>query len=394
MNVGIDKICMSVPKHYFSLTKLAEKHNVDAEKYLIGVGQNVMAVPSPDEDIVSMSSEAVERLLMDEDADAISTVIMATESSIDQAKCSGLFVHGLLDLNKNCRVIEFKQACYGATAALQMAKDMVSQRPEEKVLIIASDIARYEPGSSAECTQGAAAVAILVTANPRILALDSVTGMFSDDVMDYWRPNHHKVGQVNVQLTLESYKNSVRNAWKNYQEKGGHALEQLPWLCFHQPFTKMAKKGYETLVETEEKSQSIHGHKAYQDSLTYVKEIGNTYTASLYIGLISLLETKSENIAGQKVGLFSYGSGSVGEFFSGTVVEGYKNALQVNYHQNLLNDRIELSYEKYTSWVHHNLSDLEDVVFPKISQSKYRLNRISKYERIYGDSIEESMNVA
>ena len=50
--------------------------------------------------------------------------------------------------------------------------------------------------------------------------------------------------------------------------------------------------------------------------------MGNIYTGSLYLSLISLLETHKLS-AGDNIGLFSYGSGSVGEFFSGKLVEGY-----------------------------------------------------------------------
>jgi hydroxymethylglutaryl-CoA synthase len=50
-----------------------------------------------------------------------------------------------------------------------------------------------------------------------------------------------------------------------------------------------------------------------------VARIGNTYTASLYVCLAALLEAEARTLTGRRLGLFSYGSGSCAEFFTGFV---------------------------------------------------------------------------
>ena len=65
--------------------------------------------------------------------------------------------------------------------------------------------------------------------------------------------------------------------------------------------------------------------------------------------MISLLENRSLK-GGQTIGLFSYGSGSVGEFFSATLVEGYEKQLDIEGHKALLNERQEVSVEDYESF--------------------------------------------
>ncbi|MGO2788739.1 MAG: hydroxymethylglutaryl-CoA synthase, partial [Staphylococcus saprophyticus] len=75
----------------------------------------------------------------------------------------------------------------------------------------------------------------------------------------------------------------------------------------------------------------------------------NIYTGSLYLSLISLLETHDLS-ANDTIGLFSYGSGSVGEFFSGKIVEGYQDVLDIQGHKDLLNNREEISVETYESF--------------------------------------------
>lgn len=272
MKVGIDDISLFVPEHYFPLEALAGRHGIDPDKYTIGIGQAKMAVAAPDEDIVTMAAEATYPLLADLQVNSISTIILATESGVDQSKSAGLFVHGLLKLHNNCRVVEFKQACYGATAAVQFACDLVRQRPKEKVLIIASDIARYEQDSEGECTQGAGAIAMVISANPRLLSIHKETGFHSYDVMDFWRPNTHKAALVNGKLSIKMYLTSLQESYEVYRKNGGHELRDLSFLCFHQPFTRMAKKAFDELKriypeQTEHLSQSC-----YEDSTLYGRE--------------------------------------------------------------------------------------------------------------------------
>ena len=65
--------------------------------------------------------------------------------------------------------------------------------------------------------------------------------------------------------------------------------------------------------------------------------------------MISLLENHDLN-SGDRIGLFSYGSGSVGEFFTATPADGFKDALDVEAHQAMLKNRKALSVEEYESF--------------------------------------------
>ena len=78
--------------------------------------------------------------------------------------------------------------------------------------------------------------------------------------------------------------------------------------------------------------------------------------------LISLLENSDKLSAGQRIGLFSYGSGTVAEFFSGELVEGYENHLLKIEHQSMLDARTRLSIPEYENMfnqyldLNHNIS--------------------------------------
>jgi hydroxymethylglutaryl-CoA synthase len=56
------------------------------------------------------------------------------------------------------------------------------------------------------------------------------------------------------------------------------------------------------------------------------KELGNMYCASLYAGLATLVHNKSSSLDGQRILLFSYGSGLASSLFSCKFVEGQKLA--------------------------------------------------------------------
>ena len=384
--VGIDDMSIYSPGFFYALKDLAKQHGIDPAKYINGIGQERMAVPSPDEDIVSMAANAVAPVLSEEVRAQISTVIFATESGVDQSKSAGLFVHGVLGLNPNCRVVEFKQACYSATAGIQLASDLVRQRPAEKVLVIASDIARYERNSEGECTQGAGAVAMVIAKNPRLLTIHPQSGLFSFDVMDFWRPNHREAAYVNGKLSIDVYLRSLTETWADFQRKGGLPLTAIKKLCFHQPFTKMSKKAFGALREAAGADADHLDETSYAESQIYGRQIGNTYSASLYIALASLLDNCAEDLGGHNIGLFSYGSGSVGEFFSMTVTPGYRSHLRTRANQALLAERREIDYAAYVAWFYDAAKPADDRVCPEETAGRYRLAAIEEQRRVYADA--------
>ena len=111
-----------------------------------------------------MAADAVAQLIGRTGTDEVRSIFFATESSVDQSKAAGVFLHGLLGLPEHVRTVEFKEACYGGTAALQCALALVARNPEERVIVVASDVARYAIDSPGEPTQGAGAVAMMVSA--------------------------------------------------------------------------------------------------------------------------------------------------------------------------------------------------------------------------------------
>lgn len=349
MNIGIDKINFYVPKFYVDMAKLAEARQVDPNKFLIGIGQTEMAVSPVNQDIVSMGANAAKDIITDEDKKKIGMVIVATESTIDSAKAAAVQVHRLLGIQPFARCFEMKEACYAATPAIQLAKDYLANRPEEKVLVIASDTARYGLQSGGEPTQGAGAVAMMISHNPSILQLNDDAVAYTEDVYDFWRPTGHAYPLVDGALSKDAYIRSFQHSWNEYAKRENKSLADFESLCFHVPFTKMGKKALESIIDDADETTQERLRAGYEDAVYYNRYVGNIYTGSLYLSLISLLENH-ELSSGQTIGLFSYGSGSVGEFFSANVVDGYQNHLDIEGHQSALKQRHEVSVEDYETF--------------------------------------------
>ncbi|WP_151669740.1 hydroxymethylglutaryl-CoA synthase [Nitrincola schmidtii] len=384
-SVGIDEISFYTSSYYLDLRTLAEQQQTELEKYYVGIGQEKMGMAAPDEDIVTMAANAALPIIERVGRDAIDTLLFATETGIDQSKSAGVYVHRLLDMHSNCRVVELKQACYSATAALQMACALVARKPNSKVLVIASDIARYDLGTPGEATQGCGAVAMLISQNPSILTVSPDVGNYTDDVMDFWRPNYRSTALVDGKYSTKIYLRSLKKAWEHFTEVSSLTFNDFSYFCYHLPFSRMAQKAHQHLAKLNRCALTPEQIELQiAETLKYNQLIGNSYTASIYIGLCSLLDHLKEDLAGKQIGFFSYGSGCVAEFFSGQIQPGYQDRLHTDRHQSLLAQRQEINYEEYLSLYRYpDPQQGESVEIPKTTQGRFRLAAITHHKREY-----------
>lgn len=347
MNIGIEKISFFAPHLYLDMNKLALSREVEPEKFTIGIGQEKMAVAPITQDPVTLAANAALKMLNVDDKEKIDLIMFGTESGIDQSKSAGIYVHQLLGLKPSARTVELKQACYGATAAIQLAKGHIVLNPESKVLVLASDIARYGLNTPGESTQGAGAVAMVISANPKIMTLEDKSAYLTSDIMDFWRPTYSEEAFVDGKFSNEQYIAFFQKVWQQYKDETKLELKDFAAICYHLPYTKMGLKALRTVLAegTEETQNRLLNN--YEISKTYNKNIGNIYTGSLYLSLLSLIDQQGDLRAGDRIGMYSYGSGAVGEFFSGILQPGYRDYLYVDEHEGLLSARKELSVLEY-----------------------------------------------
>ncbi|MCT0192973.1 hydroxymethylglutaryl-CoA synthase [Lactobacillus helveticus] len=359
MRVGIDKIGLFTPNKYVDMVDLAHARNEDPNKYLIGIGQSEMSVADQTQDAVSMGINATMKYIDRIDKDKIGLLVFGTESGIDQSKSASLFVKTALKLKPEVRTFEVKEACFGLTAALMIARDFVRVHPDQTAMVIGSDIARYGIGTAGEVTQGAGSVSMLIKADPAILALNDGHSAYSEDINDFWRPNDSKLAMVDGKYSTQVYLDFFSKTFADYKKQKKLETNDFDAIIYHLPFTKMGLKANRLAVADQDEATTEKLQNSFDASKQLSRRVGNIYTASLYMSLLSLLENGNLP-AGALVGLFSYGSGAMGEFYSGNLVEGYEKEVNVAGDENMLKRRQKVSVPEYEEIFNTALDDPEN----------------------------------
>ena len=385
MKIGIDKIGFATSNYVLKLNDLAAARATDPEKLSKGLLLKELSIAPLTEDIITLGAAAADPILTSEDKEKIDMVIVATESSIDQSKAAAVFIHGLLAIQPFARSFEIKEACYGATAALDYAKLHIEKYPDSKVLVIASDIAKYGINTPGEPTQGAGAIAMLISKDPRILIFNEDNVAQTRDVMDFWRPNYSTTPYVNGLYSTQQYLDCLKTTWDEYQKRHKLSLKDFAAYCFYLPYPKLALKGLNKIMDKSlPQEQQDQLKENFEKSILYSQKVGNIYTGSLFLGLLSLLENSDNLKAGDKIALFSYGSGAVAEIFSASLVPGYENQLSRTRLEEL-DQRQALSVEEYEHifFAEAELDAEGNASFSGYEEQSFALAEIAEHQRKY-----------
>ncbi|QDE98102.1 hydroxymethylglutaryl-CoA synthase family protein [Myxococcus xanthus] len=412
--VGIEALAVAVPSRYVDIEDLARARGVDPAKYTAGLGAQEMAVTDPGEDTVALAATAAARLIRQQDVDPsrIGMLVVGTETGIDHSKPIASHVQGLLKLPRTMRTYDTQHACYGGTAGLMAAVEWIASGAGagKVAVVVCSDIARYGLNTAGEPTQGGGAVALLVSEQPDLLAMDvGLNGVCTMDVYDFWRPVGRREALVDGHYSITCYLEALSGAYRGWREKAlaaglvrwSDALpgEQLARIAYHVPFCKMARKAHTQLrlcdledaasaaASTAESREAQAKSAASYDaqvatSLGLNSRIGNVYTASLYLALAGLLHREAGALAGQRIGLLSYGSGCAAEFYSGTVGEKAAERMAKADLEAVLARRERVSIEEYERLMKLP-ADAPEAVAP--SPGAFRLTEIRDHRRQYAE---------
>ncbi|MBS9338250.1 hydroxymethylglutaryl-CoA synthase [Fructobacillus sp. M2-14] len=348
MAVGIEGISFYTPGYSLDMVDLANARGEEPDKFTIGIGQSVQTVIPNFEDVVTMGVNAASKLLKsDADRAAVEMLLFASESGVDNSKSGAMFAKDQLGLRDSIRAIEMKQACYAGTFALMQAKDFVTLHPDKKVLVIASDIARYGLKTPGEVTQGGGAVAMLISTDPKVAVINDDSVYESKDEKDFWRPIDSDIALVDGHLSTDIYKEMFMDLWNAYKKNTGLHLPDFKGFAFHLPYTKMGKKALEQILDEVTSTKQAYFMEQLAASQFYNRYVGNLYTGSVYLSLMSLLKEAKGYQAGDRVGVFSFGSGAEAELFSLTLTQGYEDVLAEQDVQGMLDARMKLSVTEY-----------------------------------------------
>jgi hydroxymethylglutaryl-CoA synthase len=197
---GISAMSVYLPRFRVCLEEWCDWTGNNWNKVQAVVGHS-FRVFGDHENVYTMAANAVLRLIQQNQIDpqSIGFLGFGTESSRDNS-AGAVIIRGMVDraledlglprLSRNLEIPEFKHACLGGIYALKNAVRYVSFDGQgRKAIVVASDVAQYERGSSGEQTQGAGAVAMLVEDRARLLGIDLRR---AGSVSDYRGPDFRK----------------------------------------------------------------------------------------------------------------------------------------------------------------------------------------------------------
>lgn len=438
MKTGIDAISFDVANIHLPIKTLAVARNIEPEKLEKGLGLIKMTLPDAHQDAVVFGANTLTKLIIDNQINLseISRIYVGTESAIDSSKPISSFLINLMeqkfgeDSLAECDVVDFTFACIGGVDALQNCIDFVKLNPTKKAIVVTTDFAKYDLNSTGEYTQGAGALAMLVTSNPRIIAFDENWATSTKGVFDFFKPYRsvskeainqnenndpwfdnleaeieiHKDQPVfDGQYSNQCYMDRTRNAYFSFK-KLKNTTETLynSWnsIIMHLPYSFQGRRMLSEIYALDNADKIISENIEPIDYQNKIKEvgksdeykkfvteklqpaelasslIGNLYTGSIFMGLLSTLahyyDTKKD-IAGTKFGFLAYGSGSKSKVFEGTIQPEWQSALaKIKLFENLT-ESTEIGFETYERL--HKKEQKQSVRSPK---NEWVLDRIEK----------------
>lgn len=325
--IGIDALGVYPCALALDIGDLCAARGLDAANFRTRLFCDERSVMGPFEDVVTLAVNAAQPLLTAADRAAIRLLVVATESAPDQEKPVSSWVHHFLGLRPDCRNFEVKHACYGATGAMQLAAGWLASGvdPGAKALVINADHALMHLGGAEEAVLGAAGVAVLLSHEPRVAALDlGWHGVYAHEVADIFRPAPG-VETGDADESLLSYLDGVELAYDAYVARVGGPIDFDTFFganIYHVPFGGLSQRAHLRLARRElgltKAAAEAHWARKSQASLTYNRRTGGVYGGATFLALAGLVEHGHVG-AGDRVGMYSYGSGSCAEFYSLTV---------------------------------------------------------------------------
>ena len=470
-SVGIDAIDYYIPNLFVDMQDLSLARDIPYEKLSQGLGLKKMSIPDSNEDTASLAANALLELITKNKINPsdIGRIYLGTETGLDSSKPISSYVIEIVEdllsdkfgsrSFKNCDIVDLTFACIGGVDALENCIDWVKGGSKRKAIVIATDIAKYHLGSTGEYTQGAGALSLLITENPKMISISNIWGVASKGIGDFFKPrrifNKKDIFKEAASLmgtnpsdeeVLEILANNGSKFWnssnkkievykeepvyegqfsnESYQERIYEALDHFKnqkninflaewsFLIFHLPYAyhgrKMILEKWIQWLEENGEIDNLYNEVGQEDNnrkewLKLVSkskmfnefiqkkimpgelasaEIGNMYTGSIFMALISLLSSaleKGEDIKNAKIGFLSYGSGSKAKIFEGTLESQWEETIKELDLFSKLNNRIKIDIDSYER-LHNN----ESVSPLDSSSSSIKLDKIESSELIAG----------
>jgi hydroxymethylglutaryl-CoA synthase len=304
MRAGIVSYGAYVPRYRITPDEIGRVWGSDGG----GVGQalNVYrkSVPAPDEDTITISTEALRVALARGgiDPQQIGALYVGSESHPYAVKPTATVVAQAVGATPHLTAADFEFACKAGTAAIQTCLGLVGAEMIRYGVAIGTDTSQGAPGDALEYSASAGGAAFVI-GRDRVICRVLATESYTTDTPDFWRREGQKYPSHGGRFTGEpAYFRHVTECGRHLMETCGTSPKDYRHVVFHQPNGKFPQRVGRQLGFSEE-----------QMRLGLVTPyIGNTYSGAALIGLANVLDHAGP---GERILMIGYGSGAGSDAF-------------------------------------------------------------------------------
>lgn len=308
--VGIKGYAGYVPRYRITPKEIGDVWGQDGETMGKGLRVKSKSVPSPDEDVVTISTQAAKWAMQraDIEGEDLEAIYVGSESHPYAVKPTATIVAASLASPPHLTAADYEFACKAGTAAFQTCMGLVSSGMIENGMAIGADTSQGAPGDALEYTAAAGGAAFII-GSENILAEIKETVSYTTDTPDFWRREGEKYPQHGGRFTGKpAYFRHITNCTKKMLESTGRDPDDYDFAVFHQPNGKFPVKAAKKLGFSKEQLEPG----------LLVTNIGNTYSGAVPLGLAATLDQAEP---GDRILVTSYGSGAGSDSFDIRVTE-------------------------------------------------------------------------
>jgi hydroxymethylglutaryl-CoA synthase len=304
MEAGIVSYGAYVPRYRITPAEIGRVWGADGAG--MGSALNVVrkSVPSPDEDTITISTEALRTALVRGaiDPQQIGAVYVGSESHPYAVKPTASVVAQAVGATPFLTAADFEFACKAGTAAIQTCLGLVGAGMIRYGVAIGSDTSQGAPGDALEYSASAGGAAFVI-GREAVIARVRKTLSYTTDTPDFWRREGQRYPSHGGRFTGEpAYFRHVTECGRKLMEEEGTSPADYRHVVFHQPNGKFPQRVGKQLGFTDE--QMRYG--------LVTPWIGNTYSGAALIGLANVLDHAHPN---ERILVIGYGSGAGSDAF-------------------------------------------------------------------------------
>jgi len=185
---GIVGYGANIPRNRIKVEEIAKVWGADAPSYKKGLMLEEKSVPSPDQDVITMSVEAARHAIRRAGIDPkeIGAIYIGSESHPYAVKPSGTVVAEAIGATPDIHCADFEFACKAGSEGMFVSYGLVKAGLINYGLGIGADTSQGAPGDALEYSASAGAAAFIFGRDNVIATVDE-THSFMTDTPDFWR---------------------------------------------------------------------------------------------------------------------------------------------------------------------------------------------------------------